>query len=45
MTRISEAEVLDLPTRLVEKSLVVDEEDEEGRGRYRLMETVRQPGE
>src|SRR5205085_8164307 len=35
-------EVLDLLTRLVEKSLVVYEEDEQGNGRYRLLETVRQ---
>lgn len=35
-------DVLDLLTSLVEKSLVVYEEDEQGRGRYRLLETVRQ---
>jgi tetratricopeptide (TPR) repeat protein len=35
-------EVLDLLTALVQKSLVVYEEDEQGRGRYRLLETVRQ---
>jgi tetratricopeptide (TPR) repeat protein len=35
-------EVLDLLTSLVEKSLVVYEEDEQGNGRYRLLETVRQ---
>ena len=35
-------EVLDLLTGLVQKSLVVYEEDEQGRGRYRLLETVRQ---
>jgi non-specific serine/threonine protein kinase len=35
-------EVLDLLTSLVEKSLVVYEEDEQGHGRYRLLETVRQ---
>ena len=35
-------EVFDLLTALVEKSLVVYEEDEQGRGRYRLLETVRQ---
>src|SRR5205085_3870607 len=40
--RISEPEVLGLLTRLVEKSLVVYEEDDQGHGRYRLMETVRQ---
>jgi non-specific serine/threonine protein kinase len=39
---ITEPEVLDLLTRLVEKSLVVYEEDEQGQGRYRLLETVRQ---
>ena len=37
-------EVLDLLAGLVEKSLVVYEEDEQGRGRYRLLETVRQYG-
>jgi len=41
MSHITEQEVLDLLTRLVEKSLVVYEEDEQGRGRFRLMETVR----
>jgi tetratricopeptide (TPR) repeat protein len=35
-------EVLDLLTGLVQKSLVVYDEDEQGRGRYRLLETVRQ---
>src|SRR5260370_16759105 len=35
-------EVLDLLSSLVHKSLVVYEEDEQGRGRYRLLETVRQ---
>ena len=35
-------EVLELLTSLVQKSLVVYEEDEEGRGRYRLLESVRQ---
>jgi predicted ATPase len=44
MTRISEREVLDLLTRLVEKSLVMYDEDEEGHGRYRLLETVRAYG-
>jgi tetratricopeptide (TPR) repeat protein len=34
--------VLDLLTSLVQKSLVVYEEDEQGQGRYRLLETVRQ---
>jgi non-specific serine/threonine protein kinase len=42
VTRVAEPEVLDLLTRLVEKSLVVYEEDEQGRGRYHLLETVRQ---
>jgi non-specific serine/threonine protein kinase len=42
VSAIVEPEVLDLLTRLVEKSLVVYEEDEEGCGRYRLLETVRQ---
>jgi predicted ATPase len=35
-------EVLDLLTALVQKSLVVYEENEQGQGRYRLLETVRQ---
>jgi tetratricopeptide (TPR) repeat protein len=35
-------EVLDLLASLVQKSLVVYEEDEQGVGRYRLLETVRQ---
>jgi tetratricopeptide (TPR) repeat protein len=39
---LHEAELLELLTALVQKSLVVYEEDEEGRGRYRLLETVRQ---
>jgi non-specific serine/threonine protein kinase len=34
--------VLDLLTSLVQKSLVVYEEDEQGQGRYRFLETVRQ---
>src|SRR5438067_13121010 len=42
MSRIVEPEVLDLLTRLVDKSLVVYEEDEQGHGRYRMLETVRQ---
>ncbi|MBV9404967.1 MAG: hypothetical protein JO211_06465, partial [Acidobacteriaceae bacterium] len=45
MTRIDpveEWEVLDLLTGLVDKSLVVYEEDDHGTGRYRLLETVRQ---
>src|SRR5437764_9015209 len=41
-TCIAEPDVLDLLTRLVEKSLVVYEEDERGHGRYHLLETVRQ---
>jgi hypothetical protein len=39
---LPETEVFDLLTALVEKSLVVYEEDEQGRGRYRMLETVRQ---
>src|SRR5437868_14879875 len=35
-------EVLDLLAGLVQKSLVVYEEDEQGRGRYRLLEPMRQ---
>src|SRR5262249_31999218 len=38
---VEEREVLDLLTRLVQKSLVIYEE-REGGGRYRLLETVRQ---
>src|SRR4051794_4527954 len=41
---IRPAEISDLLTVLVEKSLVVYEEDEQGCGRYRLLETVRQYG-
>src|SRR5947209_7839546 len=41
---IESGEVLDLLTGLVQKSLVVFEEDAQGRGRYRLLETVRQYG-
>jgi tetratricopeptide (TPR) repeat protein len=39
---IEENEVLDLLQALVEKSLVVYEREENGSGRYRLLETVRQ---
>ena len=35
-------QVLDLLTHLVDKNLVVFEEDADGQGRYRLLETVRQ---
>ena len=41
-TPIERWEVLDLLTSLIQKSLVVYEEDEQGQGRYRLLETVRQ---
>jgi non-specific serine/threonine protein kinase len=41
---ISEAEVSDLLTGLVEKSLAIYEVDEQGQGRYHLLETVRQYG-
>src|SRR5437763_1410590 len=41
---IGEAEVSELLASLVEKSLVLYEEDEQGRSRYRLLETVRQYG-
>ena len=37
-------QVLDVLSALVEKSLVVYEQDAQGRGRYRLLETVRQYG-
>jgi tetratricopeptide (TPR) repeat protein len=40
--RIEPWEVLDLLSSLVQKSLVVYEEDEQGQGRYGLMETMRQ---
>jgi tetratricopeptide (TPR) repeat protein len=39
---IGQAEITDLLTSLIEKSLVDYEEDEQGQGRYRLLETVRQ---
>jgi hypothetical protein len=39
---ITAEEIADLLSGLVEKSLVSHEEDEQGRGRYRLLETVRQ---
>jgi predicted ATPase len=35
-------EVLDLLASLVQKSLILYEEDEHGQGRYRLLETARQ---
>ena len=41
---VSNAEVLDLVSALVDKSLVVPEEAEEGFGRYRLLETIRDYG-
>jgi tetratricopeptide (TPR) repeat protein len=41
-TSLHQSEIFDLLTALIEKSLVVYEEDEQGRGRYRLLETVRQ---
>jgi non-specific serine/threonine protein kinase len=44
VSAISEPDVLDLLTRLVEKSLVVYEGGEDGSGRYHLLETVRQYG-
>jgi hypothetical protein len=39
---IRQPEIFDLLTALVEKSLAVYDKDEHGRGRYRLLETVRQ---
>ena len=39
---IEEWEILDLLTALVDKSLVIYEEDEHGMGRYRLLQTTRQ---
>ena len=44
MSRIDDSQVLDLLSSLVDKSLVVYEEDARGLGRYRLSETVRQYG-
>lgn len=41
---IEDGQVLDLLSALVEKSLVVYEEDAQGNGRYRLLETLRQYG-
>ncbi len=41
---IADAEVLDLVSALVDKSLVVPDEMEEGGGRYRLLETIRDYG-
>jgi hypothetical protein len=40
--RVRRDETFDLLTALVEKSLIVYEEDEQGQGRYRLLETERQ---
>ena len=39
---VASSHVLDLLSHLVDKNLVVYEEDENGQGRYRLLETVRQ---
>lgn len=39
---LESGQVLDLLTHLVDRSLIVYEEDETGHGRYRLLETVRQ---
>ena len=39
---IEDGEVLDLLTALMDKSLVLYDEDSQGRGRYRLLETVRE---
>ena len=41
-SHIEEWEILDLLAALVDKSLVIYEEDEHGVGRYRLLETTRQ---
>jgi predicted ATPase/class 3 adenylate cyclase len=41
---LEEWEVLDLFSQLVEKSLVVVEEEESGETRYRMLETIRQYG-
>ena len=45
MIQIETARGLDLLSSLVDKSLVVYEEDQHGRGRYRLLETVRRYGQ
>ena len=45
MSQLETARVLDLLSSLVDKSLAVYEEDEQGQGRYRLLETVRQYGQ
>ena len=42
---IEAVEVLDLLTRLVDKSLVVVDEQPDGTARYRLLETLRQYGQ
>jgi tetratricopeptide (TPR) repeat protein len=42
MSHLDEWEILDLLTALVDKSLVIYEEDEHGVGRYRLLQTTRQ---
>jgi len=34
--------IMDLLSHLVDRNLVVYEEDEDGRGRYRMLETVHQ---
>jgi non-specific serine/threonine protein kinase len=41
---VKRGQVLDLLSHLVDKNLVVYEEDAHGQGRYRLLETVRQYG-
>lgn len=41
---IRQSEIFDLLAALIEKSLVAYEEDEQGCGRYRMLETVRQYG-
>jgi tetratricopeptide (TPR) repeat protein len=44
MSQVETENVLDLLSSLVDKSLVAYDEDEHGRGRYRLLETVKQYG-
>jgi non-specific serine/threonine protein kinase len=41
---LAEAEILDLLTHLIDKSLVVPEEGVEGAARYRMLETLREYG-
>lgn len=44
LAALESRQIMDLLSHLVDKNLVVYEEDEKGQGRYRLLETVRQYG-